>query len=87
MSSIKLKNSNPGTHGEYSYEFSGFKAGYNGFTGYLLPAEYSGSEKMHGLYKKWLRYYLDFCKKYDFPADMAGKKRYASKGAPADKFL
>ena len=24
-------------------------------------------KKMHGLYKKWLRYYLDFCKKYDFP--------------------
>ena len=24
-------------------------------------------EKMHRLYKKWLRYYLDFCKKYDFP--------------------
>jgi len=44
-------------------------------------------KKMHGLYRKWLRYYLDFCKKYDFPADMAGKKRYASKGAPADKFL
>jgi site-specific recombinase XerD len=24
-------------------------------------------KKTHGLYKKWLRYYLDFCKKYDFP--------------------
>jgi len=21
----------------------------------------------HGLYKKWFRYYLDFCQKYDFP--------------------
>ena len=24
-------------------------------------------KKTHGSYKKWLRYYLDFCKKYDFP--------------------
>ena len=22
----------------------------------------------HGLFKKWLRYYLDFCDKYQFPA-------------------
>ena len=22
---------------------------------------------LHGTYKKWLRYYLDFCRKYDFP--------------------
>jgi hypothetical protein len=22
----------------------------------------------HGLYKKWLRYYLDFCEKYKLPA-------------------
>ena len=22
---------------------------------------------LHGLYKKWLRYYLDFCQKYHFP--------------------
>lgn len=21
----------------------------------------------HGTFKKWLRYYLDFCQKYDFP--------------------
>ncbi len=24
-------------------------------------------KQTHGLYKKWLRYYLDFCQKYDFP--------------------
>ena len=24
-------------------------------------------EKTHGMYKKWLRYYLDFCRKYSFP--------------------
>lgn len=24
-------------------------------------------KEAHGLYKKWLRYYLDFCQKYDFP--------------------
>ena len=24
-------------------------------------------EKTYGLYKKWLRYYLDFCQKYNFP--------------------
>ena len=24
-------------------------------------------EKNHGMYKKWLRYYLDFCSKYNFP--------------------
>ena len=24
-------------------------------------------KKTHGLYKKWLQYYLDFCLKYDFP--------------------
>jgi hypothetical protein len=29
-------------------------------------------EKTHGLYKKWLRYYLDFCKKYDFPDAQRG---------------
>ncbi len=23
----------------------------------------------HGLYKKWLRYYRDFCQKYDFPQE------------------
>jgi hypothetical protein len=22
---------------------------------------------LHGMYKKWLRYYLDFCQKYRFP--------------------
>jgi hypothetical protein len=22
---------------------------------------------LHGVYKKWLRYYLDFCQKYRFP--------------------
>jgi hypothetical protein len=22
---------------------------------------------LHGVYKKWLRYYLDFCRKYHFP--------------------
>ena len=24
-------------------------------------------EKTHGVYTKWLRYYLDFCRKYHFP--------------------
>lgn len=24
-------------------------------------------KETHGLYKKWLRYYLDFCQKYHFP--------------------
>ena len=24
-------------------------------------------KETHGLYKKWLRYYPDFCNKYDFP--------------------
>jgi hypothetical protein len=24
-------------------------------------------KETHGLYRKWLRYYLDFCQKYDFP--------------------
>jgi len=24
-------------------------------------------DKFHGSYKKWQRYYLDFCRKYDFP--------------------
>lgn len=24
-------------------------------------------QKTHGVYKKWLRYYLDFCKNYNFP--------------------
>ncbi|MCP4049144.1 MAG: hypothetical protein GY730_00325, partial [bacterium] len=24
-------------------------------------------QQMHGFYKKWLRYYLDFCKKYHHP--------------------
>lgn len=24
-------------------------------------------DKHHGVYKKWLRYYLDFCLKYNFP--------------------
>ena len=26
----------------------------------------------HGSYKKWLRYYLDFCEKYHFPAQHSG---------------
>jgi len=25
-------------------------------------------KEAHGFYKKWLRYYLDFCQKYQFPA-------------------
>ena len=25
--------------------------------------------RLHGEYKKWLRYYLDFCEKYHFPPD------------------
>lgn len=24
------------------------------------------STSLHGAYKKWLRYYLDFCRKYNF---------------------
>ena len=24
-------------------------------------------KSLHGTYKKWLRYYLDFCQKYHFP--------------------
>ena len=24
-------------------------------------------ERSHGFYRKWLRYYLDFCRKYGFP--------------------
>jgi integron integrase len=26
-------------------------------------------EQLHGVYKKWLQYYLDFCRKYDFSKD------------------
>ena len=36
----------------------------NQFDGYLKSK--TVSEKYHGLYKKWLQYYLDFCRKYDF---------------------
>ena len=25
-------------------------------------------KNLHAAYKKWLRYYLDFCRKYDFPS-------------------
>jgi hypothetical protein len=25
-------------------------------------------DRLHGKYKKWLRYYLDFCRKYHFPS-------------------
>jgi len=25
----------------------------------------------HGLYAKWLRFYLDFCRKYNFPEELS----------------
>ena len=39
----------------------------NQFEGYLKSK--TVPKKYHGLYKKWLQYYLDFCRKYDFSPD------------------
>ena len=39
----------------------------NQFDGYLKSK--TVSKKYQGLYKKWLQYYLDFCRKYDFPPE------------------
>ena len=32
-----------------------------------LLAQSSEPEKYHPYYRKWLRYYLDFCRKYRYP--------------------
>jgi len=32
------------------------------------PSKERGSKQNHRSFKKWLRYYLDFCEKYQFPA-------------------
>lgn len=35
---------------------------------------------LHGVYKKWLRYYLDFCQKYHFsPAHTQSLTRFIQK--------
>ena len=37
---------------------------------------------LHGVYKKWLRYYLDFCQKYRFPPkSLAESASFHSKAA------
>ena len=38
------------------------------FEEYLRNKEIPNS--LQGAYKKWLRYYLDFCQKYHFPAHL-----------------
>jgi hypothetical protein len=35
-------------------------------------------EKTHWSYKKWLRYYLDFCNNYDFPDAQRGSSMQES---------
>ncbi len=40
----------------------------------------------HGVYQKWVRYFLDFCKKYQFTEEI-GKKRHQEGGAESPGFL
>ena len=36
-------------------------------------------EKLHFYYRKWLKYYLDFCQKYDFQSDKGSLSHFITK--------